>query len=401
MVVLAGNTRVKKMYRRRKRRGFFLRILDPTLWVATRDELESRLASKINRDDYIVGENKSLLLLHPDLISSKNLNFFKRVLYFAGKTGDRIYRRKKKDLLEYLSKDGRSAIYMVVKALLASDRLDKGMIVVVGPRDQLEKEIGERGIVDVTVIEQGRSLGENILKGKEELTRKGYDGDYFLVVGGDVPMISPASISDFLGSAKKRGGDPDIFFGMGSRQEMGAFISGHGLDRMGKVGPNRPKKGNFNKFGFPLVDDIGLFGQDNNRVNMMIGNLFLYKTGSVDSGFVNRFYSVRKMFANPLSLPYMAMNWARPLYRAAKWRLSLTEAERTFLSRTGIEIRLCSVNPEIALDMDSYTDLRRLSALRFHREGKTRDLELSFKEYVKKKRRERKGLIRRSENDGQ
>ncbi|MBN1390692.1 MAG: hypothetical protein JXA22_08640 [Candidatus Thermoplasmatota archaeon] len=390
VVVLAGNTKVRRMMGRRKRKGLFLRVRNPSYWLATREELESGFSSKINQDDYIVGENKSLLFLHPDLISQKNLNFFKRVLYFAGKTGDRFYRRNKKDLLEYLSKEGRSAIYMVVKTLLGSESVDPDRIIIVGPQVQLERELRGNGICNVTMVEQGSSLGENIQRGKKELDRKGYSGAYFLVVGGDVPMISNASISDFLESAAERGGEPDIFFGMGSRQEMGVFISEHGLDHMGKVGPNRPAKGNFNKFGIPLVDDLGIFGQRMTRVNMMMGNLFLYRSRSVDSGFINRFYSVRKMFANPFTLPYLAMHWARPLFRASRWRLTLSEAERTFKERTGIELRLCTVHPEIALDMDSYTDLRRLSTLKYHRDGETMDLELSFKEYLRKNKRKRK-----------
>ncbi|MGA1792865.1 MAG: NTP transferase domain-containing protein [Thermoplasmatota archaeon] len=395
VVVLAGNKKIKKALRRRRRRGFFLRILNPGLWLATKDELESRLASRINRDDYIVGENKALLYLHPDLISQKNLNFFKRVIYFAGKTGDRVYRKNKKDLLHYLSRDGRMAIDMVVEALMDAEVLDRDRIIIVGPRKQLLRELKGNGIRGISVIEQGASLGDNIILGSKELSKKGYSEEYFLVLGGDVPMISPPSIEDFLRAAEKRGGHPDLFFGMGSRQEMGKFISDHDLDHMGKVGPNRPKKGNFNKFGFPLVDDIGIFGEKNARVNMMIGNMFLYRRSSVDSGFVNRFYSVRKMFANPLTLPYLVFHWARPLYRASKWRLGLSEAEGVFQERTGINMKICEVHPEIALDMDSYTDLRRLSALRFHREGKPHDLELDFKNFVRDKRLERRSKRRK------
>ena len=77
VIVLAGNTRIKRQIRRRKRRGFFFRVARPNLWTVDRKVLEAKLTSKINRDDYIVGENKSLLYLHPDLISSKNLNFLK------------------------------------------------------------------------------------------------------------------------------------------------------------------------------------------------------------------------------------------------------------------------------------------------------------------------------------
>lgn len=395
VVILAGNAKIYKQLWRKKRRGFFLRLLRPRYWLASRHEFESRLSSKINRDDYIVGENKSLLYIHPDLIPQKNVNFLKRVLYFAGKTGDRFYRKNKKDLLHYLSKEGKTSICLVLKALLSTETIEKDKVVVVGPRKQLEREIKRRGFSGVNVIEQGDSIGENILIGKEGLISLGYDQEYVLVVGGDVPMISPPSIMDFISSAVSRGGDPDLFYGMGSRQEMARFITEHDLDHMGKVGPNYPKKGNFNKFGLPFLDDVPIFGDANARVNMMMGNIFLYKTSSVDRGFVNRFYSVRKMLANPFTLPYLAWNWARPLYRASRWRLPLTEAEAIFKGRTKIALATCTVDPELALDMDSYSDLRRLSALQFHREGKPHDLELDFKNYIRGRRKERRALKKR------
>jgi hypothetical protein len=400
VVVLAGNTKIRKQIRRKKRRGFFLRLLRPRFWLVNKAEFESRLSSKINRDDYIVGENKSFLYLHPDLIPQKNMNFLKRSLYFAGKTGDRIYKKNKRELLVYLSKEGNTAISMVLKAIISNGSVDTDKIVVVGPKKQLDREIKKDGFENTTVIEQGDSIGENILIGKEGLLDLGYDKDHFMVVGGDIPMISPGSIEDFLISAAARQGDPDLYYGLGSRQEMAQFITDHDLDHMGKVGPNRPKKGNFNKFGFPLVDDIPIFGKKDARTNMMIGNIFLYRVRSVDRQFVDRFYSVRKMLANPLTLPYLVWNWAGPLYRASKWRLGITEAEDIFKDRTGISMKVCAVHPEVALDMDSYSDLRRLSALQFHREGKPHDLELDFKNYIRKRKKERKKRRRMVRKDG-
>jgi len=398
VVVLAGNAKIQKQIRRKKRRGVVLRLLRPRFWLSSRREFESRLASKINKDDYIVGENKSLLYLHPDLISQKNLNFLKRVLYFAGKTGDRVYRRDKKGLLEYLSREGRTPIIMVLSALLESSETDSSRIMVVGPKKQLDREIRARGIEGIHVIDQGESIGENILKGRKGLDDLGYGGDYILIVGGDVPMISPRSIADFNRSADRRGEEPDIFYGMGSRLEMRDFISDHDLDHMGKVGPNYPKKANLNKFGIPLIDDVGVFGRKGELVPMMMGNMFLYRRGSVDRSFVDRFYSMRKMAANPLTYPYLIFNWFWPLYRSWKGKLTLSEAERIFMDRTGISLKVCAVHPEIALDMDSYSDMRRLSALKFHREGKYRDLELDFREYMKnnkKVERKRKRSTRR------
>ncbi len=387
VVVLAGNAKMHKQLRRKKRRGVFLRMVRPHLWFTGRKEFESRLASKINRDDYIVGENKSLLYLHPDLISQKNLNFFKRVIYFAGKTGDRVYARNKKGILEYLSGEGRSSIFMVLSTLLDSKIIDRSRIVVVGPKEQLIAELSSRGIEGIHVQEQGDSIGENLLKGKEALLRAGYQGEYFLIIGGDVPMVSPSSIEDFFKSVMLRGGTPDIFFGMGSRYQMKEFISSHDLDHMGGVGPNYPKKGNLNKFGIPFIDDIPIFDNKDDTVPMMMGNMLLYRTSSLDRAFINKFYSLRKMLANPLIYPYLFFNWFSPGYRAWKGRLPLSEGELLFSQKTGIDLKVVPVHPEVALDMDSYSDLRRLSALQFHREGNPRDLELDFRKYMREKKR--------------
>jgi hypothetical protein len=141
----------------------------------------------------------------------------------------------------------------------------------------------------------------------------------------------------------------------------------------------------------PFVDDIGVFGNKRQLIPMMMGNMFLYRSKAVDHSFIDRFYSLRKMAANPLTYPHLIMNWFLPLYRSWKGKLKLTEAESVFRDRTGISLKVCAVQPEVALDMDSYSDMRRLSALKFHREGKYRDLELDFKEYMKhRKRVERK-----------
>jgi hypothetical protein len=49
--------------------------------------------------------------------------------------------------------------------------------------------------------------------------------------------------------------------------------------------------------------------------------------------------------------------------------------------------------------MDSYSDMRRLSALQFHREGKPHDLELDFKNYIRQKKRERREMKRKDDPD--
>lgn len=386
-IVLAGNKKIRRELRRKKRRGFYYRLRNPKLWLSSRERLENAITSSINRDDYIVGENKSLLYLHPDLIQQENINFLKRVLYFAGKTGDRVYRRNKEDLLHFLSEEGITPISLVVRALKGSNYIDSSRIVVVGPGNQIRRELGSRDIQDIIVVDQGNSLGENILKGAKELRNFGYDKDYTLMIGGDVPLVTSSSIDDLMACINDRGGEPDLFYGVGSRKEVGEFIKNNGIEHMGIVGPNHPKKGNLNKFGFPIIDDIPLFGKKDHQTHMMIGNVFLYRTRSINRKFIDRFYKLRKMAANPLTYPYLIWNFGSPLIRSLRWKMNVTDAEASFDQITGVQMKLFPVHPEVAMDMDSYSDLRRLSALHFHRTGGDRDLERDFKDYVKNKRK--------------
>ncbi|MFO8051990.1 MAG: hypothetical protein R6V01_09900 [Thermoplasmatota archaeon] len=382
-VVLAGNKKIRKELRRSKRKGFYFRLRNPRLWLSPREKLETSFASTINRDDYIVGENKSLLYLHPDLVSQKNLNFLKRVLYFAGKTGNRMFRNNKRDLLRFLSKEGITPLSLVIRALKGSKHVHRNRIVVVGPKKQIERELSFRGIRGVAVVEQGSSLGQNMLRGSKKLKSMGCSNDHILFMGGDVPLVTSSSIDDAIGWVERRNGAPDIFYGLGSREEVGDFISENGLESMGKVGPNYPRKGNLNKFGLPLVDDIPIFGKEDQRVHMMMGNLLLYRSKRISKGFIDRFYGLRKMLANPLTYPFLIIHFGGPLFKCLRWKMTLSEAEETFGEKTGVKIKACPVHPEVALDMDSYSDLRRLSALYFHRKGCASDLEMNFKEFVK------------------
>ncbi|OYT43005.1 hypothetical protein B6U90_07395 [Thermoplasmatales archaeon ex4484_6] len=400
VIVLAGNTRIKRQIRRRKRRGFFFRVARPHLWTVDRKVLEAKLTSKINRDDYIVGENKSLLYLHPDLISSKNLNFLKRVLYFAGKTGDRFYRRKKGELLRYLSERGETPISLVMRAVGECRLLDSKNTIIIGPKKQIESELERSGIPSYRVVEQGDSIGENILIGKEELSDMGYGGERILVTGGDIPIISADDLKHFIEDSAMREGEADILFGMGSRQQLGSFIEEQGLTSMGAVGPNYPRANNLNKFGIPLIDDAAVFGEKDARVHFMVGNIFLISFNKISSRFMDRFYSLRKMGANPLAYPYLIRNFGRALWRATRWKVRLTEAENIFEKVTGVKVKVVPVPPPFTLDLDSYTDLRRLSALYFRIHGTTHDLELDFKDFLKQHRRERRRRKGRKRSGG-
>jgi hypothetical protein len=370
-------------------------MIRPSLWNADRQVFESRMSSRINKDDYIVGENKSLLYIHPDLTSQRNVNFLKRSLYFAGKTGDRIYRKKKKDLLTYLSEKGETAISLVLKAVDDSLTVDISRTVVVGPKKQLKREMNRKAMKDIRIEDQGDSIGENIVRGKEALREIGYSSDKVLIIGGDLPLLRGSDIDEFVERARIGDVDPDIRFGMGSRRELAKFIKGHDIDFMGPIGPNYPKAGYLNKFGIPLMDDRGVFGKKNRKDHFMMGNIFMARFDRIDPKFIDRFYSLRKMAANPLSYPYLLYHFGGPLFRAMGWKLSVSEAERIFSRSTGVIISVTPASPEFTLDLDSYSDLRRLSALYYHRMKTTHDLELDFRKYVKERKSERKKARRR------
>jgi hypothetical protein len=399
-VVLAGNAKIKRQLRRRRRRGVFYRISHPDMWKVERKKFESSLASKINKDDYIVGENKSLLYIHPDLISQGNINFLKRILYFAGKTGDRIYRRNKKDLLEYLSVKGITSISVVMRAVDSCRHIDNERTVVVGPKKQLSRELEREGLGRFHVLEQGNSIGENILIGKNYLEQNGFEGERMLVLGGDLPLITETNLSTFIAKAMDSSERPDISYGMGSRRELGNFIREHDLGSLGSVGPNHPKKGNLNKFGIPLVDDRKLFNRSPGKEYLMMGNMFIIRFDIVEKRFIDRFYSLRKMGANPFTYPYLLYKFGKPLLKAVSWKLKVSDAERSFMKATGIKIRISPVAPDLTLDLDSYTDLRRLSALYFHRLRTTHDLETDLKDFIKTKKRERKKAMKKGSGDG-
>ena len=92
-------------------------------------------------------------------------------------------------------------------------------------------------------------------------------------------------------------------------------------------------------------------------------------------------------FANPFAYPRLIYNFGPPLARAMRWRMPLTEGERIFSRKVAVDLRVAPGHPLLALDLDSYTDLRRASAIQFGVKGKHRSLEVDFKQYIKDLRR--------------
>jgi hypothetical protein len=385
VVVLAGTSKAARHIRWKRRAGLLGRVLG---WRGdSKGILENRMTSWINRDDYIYGENKALLYLHPELVWGPNMAFFKRTINFARRSSERLYRKRRDELLSFLSKGGETSLEVVVRALEGSATIDPSMVVIVGPVDPIKAEMDNAGLSMRRIVKQGSSLGDNILIGKKALDEAGYHGDYFMTIGADMPLLDSSQVDSFIEGCRGRDCDPDIFYGMSSRTALGPVIDELGVSFLGKLGPNRPAKGNIQKFGIPAVDDLGLFGEVGAKVPLMNSNVLLYRTQHVNGKLINRLYSLRKMFANPFIYPRLIYNFGPPLFRALRWRMPLSEGERIFSDRVGIDLKVAPGHPLLALDLDSYTDLRRASAIRFGIKGKERSLEVDFRKYVKEARK--------------
>ena len=349
--------------------------------------LENRITSWVNRDDYIYGENKPLLYLHPDLVWGPNMAFFKRTVNLSRRTGIDVYRKHRNILLKYLSVKGVTSLEIVARSLAGSKLVDQESIVVVGPVDHIKKELDRSGAKHIRIVKQGASLGDNILIGRKALIGSGFKGRYVMILGGDMPLIDSGQIDGFVQACRDRGGGPDMFYGMSSREALGPSLEE--LD-VGHLGPNRPVRGNLKKFGMQFIDDMGLFGPAGERIALMNSNLFLYKGSSFDPKTINRLYSMRKMFANPFIYHRLILDFGIPLIRTLMWRLPLSEGEEVFSRTVGFKLNVVPTNPLLALDLDSFTDLRRASAILFGVKGERRDLEVDLKEYVKRRRRRKR-----------
>jgi hypothetical protein len=230
-VVLAGTSKAARHIRWKRRASLIGRVLR---WRGdSKGLLENRITSWINRDDYIYGENKALLYMHPELVWGPNMAFLKRTINFARRTNDRIYRRRRDELLRFLSKKGKTSLEVVIRALEGSGTIDREMIVVVGPVDPIRSEMRRSGLEGRRVVKQGSSLGDNILIGKRALEEAGYGGDYFLTIGADMPLLAPSQVDEFVAACQRKECSPDIFYGMSSRNSLGPEIERLGVAFLG------------------------------------------------------------------------------------------------------------------------------------------------------------------------
>ncbi len=150
-----------------------------------------------------------------------------------GDAARRIF-QKNKTLLEI---SGKPIIRYIVEALNACPQV--GQVVVVGPRKELEAELGELGAV---IVEQKRNMTENVLEGflhtlpeyreQNELSPsllEAYRDKYVLGLSGDIPLLTSGELQQFISRCD---------------MERYDFVSGYTReDVLERFGPRKGKPG--------------------------------------------------------------------------------------------------------------------------------------------------------------
>lgn len=252
--------------------------------------------------------------------------------------------------------ENKTNLGFVIDALLDSSIVDGNFIVTVGP----EKELSD--FVDVVhVVDQGKSLGDNIVIGNHFLDERGYSGDYILYVSGDIPLISGDGVDNFLTSCHARG-YADAYIGVGSRKELCKFVKAKRIEQYGKIRKHQiPGKGYLNKFGVPLIDDCGVFYPNKTDDTFISSNTFLFHKGLLRSDLFNNVYHNIKFPWDIIALKrYASFSDIKALCQG-KW--SVSQAEQFVYSFYGYDVKLVGTRPEFMLDTDSWEDIERNSHL--------------------------------------
>ena len=99
----------------------------------------------------------------------------------------------------------RPMVEYVVNALKHTPEI--GRIVIAGHRDNLTTVFGDNS--ELILVEGGESAVSTLQKGLQALSIQdsGFLSRMVLVTAGDIPMITPEAISDFIRQAQKREGD--------------------------------------------------------------------------------------------------------------------------------------------------------------------------------------------------
>ena len=215
--------------------------------------------------------------------------------------------------------NGKMMIEYVIDAVRMAD--DIRMVVVVGPKDKLEKCL--HGKADA-VVEPGNTVIESIMAGIRYLNTV----KDVLVCTCDIPLITADAINDFVSRSKALNAE----------------------------------------FCYPIVEksinDVKYPGMERTYVKTREGrftggNIFYINPGALEKGFLlaNKFFNARK---NPLKMARLLSFGF--MVRLVLGNLTIRAVEEKVLRISGIKAKaVVSPYPELGQDVDKYSDLSAAS----------------------------------------
>lgn len=205
----------------------------------------------------------------------------------------------------------------VVSALKKCSSVDK--IVVVGPVEELEKYYKRDS--SVKLVPPGKNAIESVLNGLKHISMD----KMLLISTGDIPLLTPEAVEDFLHSCSKR--DADLFYSIVSKE-------------------NSEKK-------YPGVERTYVKLKDGTYTG---GNIILANPRTVEKYAYKgqKFVELRK---KPLALSRL-MGF-RFILKFLLKSLSLSETEERFSELLGFKgVGIISQYPEVGIDVDKPSDLK-------------------------------------------
>ncbi|HHX17448.1 MAG TPA: NTP transferase domain-containing protein [Clostridium sp.] len=239
-------------------------------------------------------------------------------IILAGSQSDESWSGFKNKCLIEINK--KTLIEYVIDALKNAD--DIGKIVVVGPKDDIADAI--LGKVD-DIIDSKGSIVENLMKGISYFDSE----EHLLVCSSDIPLLTPATINDFVNKCKEAKGD----------------------------------------FCYPVVEkslNIKLY-PELERTYVKVkegtftgGNVFYIKSAVIRSSLplIEKLVDSRK---NPLKMARVFGFWF--FIKLLLGKLSIEDAEKKVFNILNIKAKcIISEHPEIANDVDKLNDVIAVNA---------------------------------------
>ena len=323
------------------------------------EQEEKGLVSRIYREHFIIGRNKSLLTLNkpPEGNHSTILSMLHSVWRDRGE--------RKLAAPETVG----TSLEKVIEACQQSIYINKMEIYPIGPKSRIQRIVKDERI---HIQQQGNDLQGNIRLGMNALHNGSfYDQEYLLIISGDAPLVTGNEIDIFVENSKKRGIEGvEMYAAVVSRKDLATFVTrqdlvAYGIPRFNDYPLLLPLSflpgNNLKKFGVPLNDKENVL--TGRGIDMyMSGNMFLVQTNAVDgkSDMTNILYSGKRIVGEVYQ-----KNGIRGLWNLGKGNWSVVEAEQMFGEEKGIHGRMVLVPPQCGLDIDTWKDRMRCSAYLF------------------------------------